>query len=71
MRVQGYLYDDTGTNLVETLADIRVDQSSMVAPKVTSAAEMALNLDSSDPNTTFDYKQSRWDFELFHGPDDL
>jgi flagellar hook protein FlgE len=53
MRVQGYLYDDTGTSLVETLADIRVDQSSMVAPKVTSAAEMALNLDSSDSNTTF------------------
>jgi len=53
MRVQGYLYDEAGTNLVETLADIRVDQSSMVAPKVTSAAEMVLNLDSSDSNTTF------------------
>ncbi len=53
MRVQGYLYDNTGTNLVETLADIRVDQSSMVAPRITSTAEMALNLDAAETATTF------------------
>lgn len=47
-RVQGYLYDSTGTTLIETLADIQVNQNSMIAPNATSAAEMILNLDSSE-----------------------
>ena len=54
MRVQGYLYDNTGANQVQTLADIKIDQSSMVAPKVTSAVNMGLNVNASDTNTTFD-----------------
>jgi flagellar hook protein FlgE len=53
MRVQGYLYDNTGKNQVQTLADIKIDQSSMVAPKVTSAVNMGLNVNASDTNTTF------------------
>ena len=32
-RVQGFLYNNTGTSMVETLADIQVNQSSMVDPK--------------------------------------
>jgi flagellar hook protein FlgE len=47
-RVQGYLYDSTGTDLIEALADIRVDQNSMIAPNATTAVEMNLNLDSSE-----------------------
>ncbi|MCX5907605.1 MAG: flagellar hook protein FlgE [Deltaproteobacteria bacterium] len=46
-RVQGYLYDSTGTTLIEALADVQIDQNSMIAPKPTSAAELVLNLDSS------------------------
>ncbi len=53
LRVQGYLYDDTGTNLIETLDDIQIDQTNMIAPNVTSAVEMGLNLDSNDPVKTF------------------
>jgi len=52
-RVQGYLYDSTGTNLVSTLADIQVNQSSMVAPKETTDVDMALNLDASAATNTF------------------
>jgi flagellar hook protein FlgE len=64
LRVQGYLYDETGTNLIETLADIRMDQTDMIAPAVTSEVQMALNLDSeaavetfniTDPGTTSNY----------------
>ncbi len=32
-RVQGFIYNDTGTSMVETLADIQIDQSNMVDPK--------------------------------------
>jgi flagellar hook protein FlgE len=55
-RVQGYLYDGEGVNLLETLADIQINQNSMIPPKVTGEVEMVLNLDSSvtqkiwDPN---------------------
>jgi len=52
-RVQGYLYDDTGTNQIQTLADIQVNESNMVPPKATTAVDMSLNLISSDPTTTF------------------
>ena len=54
LRVQGYLYDAAGTNLVETLADIRIDQTEMIAPAVSSEVEMALNLDSEGTVKTFD-----------------
>jgi flagellar hook protein FlgE len=54
LRVQGYLYDTTGTNLIETLADIVVDQTNMIAPGVTSAVDMVLNLNSAETPTTFD-----------------
>ena len=47
-RVQGYLYDLTGTNLIESLSDIRLGQRAMAPPQVTSAAAMALNLDASE-----------------------
>ncbi len=53
LRVQGYLYDTTGTNLVETLADIVVDQTDMIAPQVTDEASLVINLDSSETATTF------------------
>ena len=46
-RVQGFLYDTTGTTLIESLSDIQVNQSNMISPQVTTAAEMILNLDSS------------------------
>jgi flagellar hook protein FlgE len=53
LRVQGYLYDSTGTNMVETLGDIQVDQASMVPPRVTSAVQMVLNLDPTETATTW------------------
>ena len=53
-RVQGYLYDSTGTNLIETLSDIQVDRSTMVAPSATAAVDMVLNLDSAETTATFD-----------------
>jgi len=46
-RVQGFLYDNAGTTLIESLSDIQVNQNSMIAPQVTTTAEMILNLDSS------------------------
>jgi flagellar hook protein FlgE len=46
-RVQGFLYDNTGTNLIENLSDIQVNQNSMIAPQVTTTAQMVVNLDSS------------------------
>jgi flagellar hook protein FlgE len=52
-RVQGYLYDNAGTNLTETLADIKIEQTNMIAPSVSSQVEIALNLDSQDTNKTF------------------
>jgi flagellar hook protein FlgE len=53
-RVQGYLYNGTGTELIETLADIQINQNSMIAPNATSAVEMILNLDSSEATDTWD-----------------
>ncbi len=45
--VQGYLYDADGTDLMETLADIQIQQTSMVPPKVTGEVDISLNLDST------------------------
>ncbi len=45
-RVQGYLYDALGENLIETLSDIQIDQNGMIAPSATAEAEMVLNLDA-------------------------
>jgi flagellar hook protein FlgE len=53
-RVQGYLYDPTGTRLIETLSDILVDQTSMFPPAVTANVNMVLNLNSAVTPTTFD-----------------
>ncbi len=53
-RVQGYLYDSTGTNLIETLSDIRIHQNNMIPPNVTSEIEMVLNLDASETALTWD-----------------
>lgn len=46
-RVQGFLYDSTGTTLIQSLSDIQINQNSMIAPQVTTQAKMILNLDSS------------------------
>lgn len=54
LRVQGYLYDSTGTNLIETLDDIVVDQTTMVPPSITEEIDMVLNLDSAEEALTFD-----------------
>ena len=54
LRVQGYLYDSTGTNLIETLTDIVVDQTTMVPPSITEEIDMVLNLDSAEGVLTFD-----------------
>ncbi len=43
--VQGYSYDDG--SLIETLEDIRIQQSSMIPPKVTGEVDTSLNLDST------------------------
>jgi len=51
-RVQGFLYDNTGTSLIQTLADIQVNQNNMIPPQVTTTAQMVLNLDSSATPTT-------------------
>ncbi len=49
MRVQGYLYDPTGTTLIQTLTDIQIDPQSLVPPSETNAVEMVLNLDATEP----------------------
>jgi flagellar hook protein FlgE len=54
LRVQGYLYDSSGTNLIETLDDIVVDQTTMVPPSITEEIDMVLNLDSAEEALTFD-----------------
>jgi flagellar hook protein FlgE len=46
-RVQGFLYSGTGTTLIESLADIQVNQNSMIPPQVTTTADIVLNLNSS------------------------
>ena len=53
-KVQGYLYDSTGTTLLETLSDIQINENSMIPPKVTSNVNMVLNLNAQDTNETFD-----------------
>ncbi len=47
-RVQGYLYDSTGTQLIESLADIQISQNAMIPPNVTTQADIVLNLDTSN-----------------------
>ncbi len=47
-RVQGYLYDSTGTALIESLSDIQINQNSMIPPRVTSLVNMTLNLDATE-----------------------
>jgi flagellar hook protein FlgE len=47
-QIQGYLYDSTGTNLIESLADIQINQNSMIPPRVTSQINMVLNLDGGE-----------------------
>ena len=54
LRVQGYLYDDAGENLIETLSDIQINQNDMIPPRFTSEAEMVLNLDASETEGTWD-----------------
>jgi flagellar hook protein FlgE len=54
LRVQGYLYDSLGTNLVETLEDIVVDQTTMIPPNTTGELDFVLNLDSASSIKTFD-----------------
>jgi flagellar hook protein FlgE len=63
-RVQGYLYDALGENLIETLADIQIDQNSMIPPIATTEMEMVVNLDSgadvrvwdpTDPSATCNF----------------
>jgi flagellar hook protein FlgE len=54
LRVQGYLYDSSGLNLIETLADIVVDQTAIFAPSITEEVHLLLNLDSAEENKTFD-----------------
>jgi flagellar hook protein FlgE len=54
LRVQGYLYDSTGTNLIETLDDIVVDQTTMIPPSITQNVDMVLNLNSAEDPTVFD-----------------
>jgi flagellar hook protein FlgE len=53
-RVQGYLYDSSGDNLIETLADIQINQNSMIPPSETASVEVVLNLDASDDNKVWD-----------------
>jgi len=54
LRVQGYLYDSSGTSLVETLSDIVVDQTDMIPPNTTGEVDMALNLNSASDLKAFD-----------------
>ena len=54
LRVQGYLYDSTGTNLIEVLDDIVINQTTMVPPSITGEIDMVLNLDSAEDALVFD-----------------
>ena len=54
LRVQGYLYDNTGTNLIESLTDIQLTNRTMAAPRVTTEASMVLNLDATETALTWD-----------------
>ena len=51
-RVNGYLYDATGTDLIENPVDIQVEQNSMIPPQVTGQIDMVLNLDASEAVTS-------------------
>jgi flagellar hook protein FlgE len=59
LRVQGYLYDDLGQNLIETLSDIQIELNDMIPPVATAEAQMVLNLDDDadilvwDPNDPY------------------
>ncbi len=53
-RVQGYLYDSTGTTLIESLSDIQINQNSMIPPRVTSLVNMVLNLNATESPMVFD-----------------
>ena len=53
-QVQGYLYDNTGTNLVQNLTDIQINQNSMIPPNVTSDIDIVLNLDVSETPLVWD-----------------
>jgi flagellar hook protein FlgE len=53
LRVQGYLYDSTGTNLIESLTDIQLTNRNMSAPQLTSEASMTLNLDATETALTW------------------
>jgi flagellar hook protein FlgE len=64
LRVQGYLYDDLGQNLIETLSDIQIQLNDMIPPVATAEADMVLNLDDdadirvwdpTDPYTTCNF----------------
>jgi flagellar hook protein FlgE len=54
LRVQGYLYDTDGVNLIQNLADIQINQTTMIQPKVTGEIAMKLNLDAGEAIKTFD-----------------
>jgi flagellar hook protein FlgE len=54
LRVQGYLYDSTGTNLVESLTDIQLSNRNMAAPRTTSEANLVLNLDARETPLVWD-----------------
>lgn len=51
-RVNGYLYDATGTDLIENPVDIQVDQNSMIPPQVTGQIDMVLNLNAAEEVTS-------------------
>jgi flagellar hook protein FlgE len=53
-QVQGYQYDNTGTNLIQNLTDIQINQNSMIPPSVTSEIDMVLNLDVSETPLVWD-----------------
>lgn len=53
LRVQGYLYDNTGTNLIQSLADIRLTNRNIAPPQATTTASMVLNLDATSTTTAW------------------
>ncbi len=53
-QVQGYLYDSTGTTLIESLSDIQISLNSMIPPRVSSEVNMVLNLNASESPLSWD-----------------
>jgi flagellar hook protein FlgE len=53
-QVQGYLYDPTGTTLIESLSNIQINMNSMISPRVTSEVDMGLNLNASESALVWD-----------------